>query len=144
MLKTQNSDTFGETISRLWTFALFCMVFRDIHEMATASTIYGILEGTYEGNPVNDAGLVFGGVALILMLLTALLSPSLKPYAAKRLNLIMAPLAFGGMFYLFPNDPDDYLLGGVTAVAILAIFTISLVWRIENARNGSGGVQNAA
>lgn len=144
MFKTQNSDTFGETISRLWTFALFCMVFRDIHEMATASTIHGILEGTYEGNPVNDAGLVFGGFALILMLLTALLSPTLKPYAAKRLNLIMAPLAFGGMFYLLPNDPDDFLLGGVTAIAILSIFTISLVWRTEDARDGLGGLQNAA
>ena len=144
MFKPHDPATFGDTISRIWTFALFCMVFRDIHEMTTASTIQGILEGTYEGNPVNDAGLVFGGVALILMLLTALLSPMLKPYAAKRLNLIMAPLAFAGMFYLFPNDPDDFLLGGVTAIAVLAIFTISLVWRTEDARDGLGGVQNAA
>lgn len=143
MFKPKNSDTLGETISRLWTFALFCMAFRDIHEMAMASTIQGILEGTYEGNPVNDAGLVFGGFALILMLLSALLTPLLAPFAAKRLNLIMAPLAFGGMFYLFPNDPDDYLLGGATAIAILAIFTISLFWRTTETSQTMGGVENA-
>lgn len=144
MFKPHDPATFGDTISRIWTFALFCMVFRDIHEMTTASTIQGILEGTYEGNPVNDAGLVFGGFALILMLLSALLSPLLEPYIAKRLNLVMAPLAFGGMFYLFPNDPDDYLLGGVTALAILAIFVISLGWRTKETNQSLGGVGNAA
>jgi hypothetical protein len=143
MFKPHDPATLGDTISRIWTFALFCMVFRDIHEMATESTIQGILEGRYEGNPVTDAGLVFGGFALILMLLSALLTPLLQPYAAKHLNLIMAPLAFGGMFYVFPNDPDDYLLGGATALAILAIFIISLFWRTNETSRSLGGLSNA-
>jgi len=111
MFKPHDPLAFGDTISRLWVFTLFTMVFRDIHEMATASTIQGILEGTYEGNPVTDAGLFFGGVALVILLLTSLLSVLLKPNAARRLNLVVAPIAMGGIFYLVPNDPDDYLRG---------------------------------
>lgn len=144
MFKQQSSDTLGDAISRIWVFTFFTMIFRDLHEMSTASTIQGILNGTFEGNPVTDAGLVFGGFALVLMLLTALLSPLLKPYAAKRLNLIMAPLAFGGIFYLFPNDPDDYLLGGVTAIAISVIFILSLRWHTKDTSQGLGGLGNAA
>lgn len=143
MFKPQNPDTIGDTTSRLWVFTLFVMVFRDIHEMATASTIQGILEGTYEGNPVTDAGLVFGGIALVLMLLTGLLSTLLKPLAAKRLNLVMVPLAFGGSFYLFPNDPDDYLLGGVTAIALLTIFVTCLFWRTDAVTKNLGKVRHA-
>jgi len=129
MFKPHDPNGFGNTISRLWVFTLFTMVFRDIHEMATASTIQGILEGTYEGNPVTDAGLFFGGVALVILLLTSQLSVLLKPYAARRLNLAVAPIALGGIFYLVPNDPDDYLLGGVSAIAILTIFVTSWFWQ---------------
>lgn len=143
MFKPQNSDTLGDTISRLWVFTFFVMIFRDLHEMAVASTIQGILEGTYEGNPVTDAGLVFGGAALVLMLLTAQLSALLAPYAAKRLNLVMAPVALAGTFYLIPNDPDDFLLGGVTALSLLAIFTICLFWRTRAATNKVGGLRYA-
>ncbi len=136
MFKRQDPITTGDTISRLWVFTLFIMAFRDIHEMATASTIQGILDGVYEGNPVTDAGLFFGGVALIVLLATSQLSVLLKPYAARRLNLAVAPIALGGIFYLVPNDPDDYLLGGVSAIAILTIFVTSWFWQ-TTAKAGS-------
>ena len=129
MFKPHDPNILGDTISRLWVFTLFTMVFRDIHEMATASTMQGILEGTYEGNPVTEAGLFFGGVALVILLLTSLLSVLLKPYAARRLNLAVAPIALGGIIYLVPNDPDDYLLGGASAIAVLTIFVSSWCWQ---------------
>jgi len=144
MFKRQDPITFGDTISRLWVFTLFAMVFRDIHEMATASTIQGILEGTYEGNPVTDAGLFFGGVALVILLLTSQLSVMLKPYAARRLNLVVAPLALGGIFYIAPNDPDDYLLGGASAIAVLTIFITSLLWQTTSKPGSMREVRHAA
>jgi hypothetical protein len=119
----------GHVISRLWTFVFFTMLSRDIHEMSTADTIEGILAGTYEGNVVTDAGLFYGGLALVLMLLTSLFSTLLVPSAVRRLNLIVAPLAIAGGFYLFPNDPDDYLLAGAATTALLAIFFVCWFWR---------------
>ena len=78
MFKPQDPDQFGTTISRIWTFVFFTMIFRDLHEMSTARTIEGILDGRFEGNPVTDAGLAIGGVVLVLLLLTSFLSNLLK------------------------------------------------------------------
>lgn len=129
MFKPIDPNTVGDTISRLWVFTLFTMVFRDLHEMVTAATVQGILDGTYEGNPVTEAGLLWGGVTLVILLLTSLFSVLLTPRAAKYLNLSVAPIAFGGIFYLVPNDPDDFLLAGVSAITVLTIFITAWFWQ---------------
>ena len=144
MFREQDAESIGDVIARLWIFTFFTMIFRDLHEMAVASTIEGILSGTFEGNPVTDAGLVAGGGVLVLLLTTIVLSTTLKPYAARRLNLVLSPLAIVGGYYIFPNDPDDYLFAAVTTAALLAIFLISFFWRTDDARNPLGGVQNDA
>ena len=143
MFREQDAESIGDVIARLWIFIFFTMVFRDLHEMAVASTIEGILSGTFEGNPVTDTGLVVGGGVLVLMLSTFVLSTTLKPYAARRLNLTVAPLAIAGGLYIVPNDPDDFLLGAVTTVALLAIFLISFFWRSEGSRHTSREVRHA-
>lgn len=135
MFKRQNPDTMGNVISRLWIFSFFTMVFREIHEMAVADTIEGILLGTYEGNPVTDAGLVAGGVVMILLLATYVLTPILKPKLARRLNLIAPPITIGGVLYLIPNDPDDFVLATATVVAVTTIFVISFFWRTEESHH---------
>ena len=143
MLKPQSPDQMGNTISRLWTFVFFTMLFRDVHEMSTAETIEGILEGTFEGNVVTDTGLFLGGVVLVLMLLTSLLSTLLVPNAARRLNLLVAPLAIAGGFYLFPNDPDDYLLAGAATTALLGIVSLCWKWQPTQYRNNEQEVRHA-
>ncbi len=143
MFREQDTESTGDVIARLWIFTFFTMIFRDLHEMAVASTIEGILSGTFEGNPVTDLGLVVGGGVLVLMLVTFVLSTTLKPYAARRLNLTIAPLAVVGGFYLVPNDPDDYLLAAVTTAGLLAIVVISFLWRTKGPRSVSGEVGHA-
>ena len=144
MFKPQDPDQFGTTISRIWTFAFFTIIFRDLHEMSTARTIEGILDGRFEGNPVTDTGLVIGGVVLVLMLLTSFFSNLLKPFAVRRLNLIVSPIALVGSLYLLPNDPDDYILGGVTAVAFVTIFVLCWKWRPATALDSPSEVLRAA
>ena len=143
MFKQQNAETTGNLISRLWIFSFFTMVYRDIHEMAVADTIEGILAGTYEGNPVTDAGLVAGGIVMVLLLATYVLTPILKPNLARRLNLFMPPITIVGVFYLIPNDPDDFVLAAATVVAVLTIFIISFFWRTEASRSMSGEIRHA-
>ena len=144
MFKPQDPDQFGTTVSRIWTFVFFTMIFRDLHEMSTARTIEGILDGRFEGNPVTDAGLAIGGVLLVLLLLTSLFSNLLEPLAVRRMNLIASPVALAGSLYLFPNDPDDYILGGVTAVALLTIFVLCWKWRPATTSDSPGEVRHAA
>ena len=143
MFREQNAETIGNVISRLWIFSFFTMVYRDIHEMAVADTIEGILVGTYEGNPVTDAGLVAGGVVLILLLATYVLTPILKPHLACRLNLLMPPITIVGVLYLIPNDPDDFVLAAGTVVAVVTIFLISFFWRTEGSSHVSREVRHA-
>ena len=143
MLKPQDPNDVGTTISRIWTFVFFVMIFRDLHEMSTAQTINGILNGRFEGNEVTDAGLVLGGAVLVVLLLTSLLSTLLQPTVVRRLNLVVAPLTLLGSFYLLPNDPDDYLLAGVTATALLTIFVICLYWTPAPARDSIQKVRHA-
>lgn len=143
MLKPQDPDQFGTTISRIWTFVFFTMIFRDLHEMSTAQTIEGILDGHFEGNPVTDTGLVIGGIILVLMLLISFFSNLLKPFAVRWLNLMASPIALAGSFYLFPNDPDDYILSGVTAVALLTIFVMCWKWRSATTLGGRSEVRHA-
>ena len=143
MFKQQNAETTGNLISRLWIFSFFTMVYRDIHEMAVADTIEGILAGTYEGNPVTDAGLVAGGIVMVLLLATYVLTPILRPNLARRLNLFMPPITIVGVFYLIPNDPDDFVLAAATVVAVLTIFIISFFWRTEASRSMSGEIRHA-
>jgi len=143
MFKQQNVETIGNVISRLWIFSFFTMVYRDIHEMAVADTIEGILVGTYEGNPVTDAGLVAGGVVMSLLLATYVLTPILRPHLARRLNLFMPPITIVGVFYLVPNDPDDFVLATATVAAVLTIFVISFFWRTEGSRSVSSEVRHA-
>ena len=143
MFKQQNAETTGNLISRLWIFSFFTMVYRDIHEMAVADTIEGILAGTYEGNPVTDAGLVAGGIVMVLLLATYVLTPILRPNLARRLNLFMPPITIVGVFYLIPNDPDDFVLAAATVVAVLTIFIISFFWRTDASRSVSGEIRHA-
>ena len=128
MLKPQDPNLLGTAISQIWVFVFLTIIFRDLHEMSTATTLRGILQGTYEENPVTETGLLVGGFVLILMLLTALLSNFLHPVYVRRLNLIVPPSALVGGLYLFPNDPDDYLLGGATTLAQATILFLSWRW----------------
>lgn len=141
MFKSQDPDQFGTTISQIWTFVFFTMIFRDLHEISTAGTIEGILEGYFEGNPVTDPGLVVGGICLLFFLLTSFFSNLLKPYAVRRLNMIVAPIALAGSFYLLPNDPDDYIFAGATVVALLAIFVLCWKWRTTKSSDNSSEVR---
>ncbi|MEO0495987.1 MAG: hypothetical protein AAF141_01260 [Pseudomonadota bacterium] len=144
MFRPQDPARFGEVISQLWAFAIFVTIFRDLHEMATASTINGILSGTFEGNPVTDFALVMGGVALVILLATMVLSSQLVPTAARRLNLGVAPIAIAGMFVVPPNDPDDYLLASVTFLTFIAIFVLSWKWKPSDTKSANVRLNHAA
>lgn len=143
MLKQKTTETIGNVISRLWIFVFFTMVYRDIHEMAVASTIEGILVGTYEGNPVTDAGLVAGGVIMIVLLANYVLTPVLKPYLARRLNMLTPTITIIGVLYLIPNDPDDFVLATATIAALLTISVISFFWQTEQTASQAIEVRHA-
>lgn len=131
MFTTPNPERFGQTLSMLWLFAILNILFRDIHEMTMASTINDILSGTVAGNPVTEAVLLAGAFAVELLLLAFLLSTLLAPTWARLLNLILAPIAIAGTFYVPPADPDDIFFAVVEVCTFVAIFLLAWRWAPE-------------
>ena len=127
MLTTSPPDDLRPTLSVLWLFAILNIVFRDIHELTMASSISEILSGTVIGNPMSETVLLFGAIAVELLLLGFLLTALLPPLWSRRLNLCLLPVAAAGMFFVPPADPDDIFFASVELCAFAAAFV--LVWR---------------
>lgn len=142
MFKSNTSEDFGKTLSLLWLFAILNTLFRDVHELTTASSINEILSGHLNGNPVTEGVLLAGAFAVEILLLSMLLSSLLAPRPARALNLVAAPLAIAGIFLVPPSDPDDYFFATVVVGNCLTICILSWNWRSAPRPNPSKGEQN--
>lgn len=129
----------GRTLSLLWLFAILNVLFRDIHEMTTASAVNEILSGHVGGRPVTEGALLVGAIVVELLLLAFLLSGLLRPAASKWLNLILAPLAAIGVMYGQPGDPDDYFFAAVEIGTFAVIFGLGWRWTTSHAATGAVG-----
>lgn len=128
MSLSPTDPNFGRTLSRLWLFAILNMLFRDIHELTMAHNLEEILGGHVNGTFMTEGVLLFGAVAVELLLLGFLLSALLAPKAARWLKLVLAPLAIAGTTLGVPNDPDDYFFAAVVVMTFAAIFVLAWRW----------------
>ncbi len=132
MFLSPSHDQYRRAVPALWLFAVLNTIFRDLHEMAEASTIEGILSGQMNGAPVTDTALLVGGIGITLMLSLMLLSGLATPRVTRWLNFAVVVLAGFGMTFAPPNDPDDYWFTVVVALSFAAIFILSLRVRRED------------
>lgn len=143
----QTSSAFerlGKTLSLLWLFAILNILFRDIHEMSTASAVNEILSGHVSGRPVTEEALLIGGFAVELLLLAFLLSALLPPPTAKRINLAFAPLAIIGVLCGAPSDLDDYFFAAVEIATFATITVMAWLWRTDASEADIHEVRRAA
>ncbi|MEL7428451.1 MAG: DUF6326 family protein [Pseudomonadota bacterium] len=127
-----HSRPLGSTLSVLWLFAILNILFRDIHELTTASAINEILSGHVNGNPISEELLFGAAFAVELLLLGFLLSSLLKAPWARVLNLVLAPLAIVGVIFGAPSDLDDYFFAFVEICTFGLIFIIAWRWKSED------------
>lgn len=127
-----------------WLFAILNVLFRDVHELTTASAINEILSGFVNGNPVTEEVLFAAAFAVELLLLAFLLSSLLAPRAARMINLFLAPLAIVGTVFSAPGDLDDYFFAFVTVLTYAAIFVLCWNWKTRPVSNVIEGGQFAS
>lgn len=142
LFPTINGDL-RPTLSTLWLFAILNMIFRDIHEFTMAGTINEILSGTVNGNPMSETVLLYGAIAVEALLLGFLLTALLPARRSRIHNLIVAPLAVAGLFYIPPADPDDVFFAVVELGAFAAIFILALRWDATPAHAALQGSRHA-
>lgn len=141
MFKLPDAENFGKTISLFWLFAILNTLFRDVHELTTATAINEILSGYVNGNPITEEVLFGAAFAVELLLLAFLLSSLLAPRAARMLNLFLAPLAIVGIIFGSPSDLDDYFFSVVTVATFSTIFILCWNWKAEKVSNATIGGQ---
>ena len=114
-------------LSSLWTFVLFNMLFRDIHEFARPGAIEEFMSMS-----VGEGILLASGVSLTVFISLIVLSRVLPSRAARWANFTVSIVALGGMSINAPNDLDDIWFLAVEAVGLLAIMWISWTWRPQD------------
>ena len=114
-------------VSSLWTFVLFNMLFRDIHEFARPGAIEEFMSMS-----VEEGILLASGVALTAFISLIVLSRVLPYRAARWANLTVSIVALGAMSINAPNDLDDIWFLAVEAVGLLAIIWLAWTWRPQD------------
>lgn len=114
-------------VSSLWTFVLFNMLFRDIHEFARPGAIEEFMSMS-----VEEGILLASGVSLTAFISLIVLSRVLPYRAARWANLTVSIVALGAMSINAPNDLDDIWFLAVEAVGLLAIIWLAWTWRPQD------------
>ena len=117
-------------LSTLWMFYLFNVIFRDIHEFIEPGFIEKAMTGTFNGTPITEQLLLFGGFVAEVPIAMVLLS-RLLPYGTNRwANIIAAVITLAFEFNNGTTDLDDtfHLVMKIAALS----FVIWSAWRWRN------------
>ncbi len=122
----------GLRLGMLWLFAILNMLFRDIHELTTASALEEILSGYLNGVAMTEGLLVIGAFVVELLLVALLFSVLWPRRRARILNLIIAPIAILGTIAARPSDPDDFIFAAIEITTFVVIFIWAYRWTGTN------------
>lgn len=111
-------------LSTLWTFILFNMLLRDLHEFPTEGYIEELM-----ALKLSDKIMLFYAFIVEIPILMVLLSRILDNTANKWANIIAGSVSLLGIMSTLPSaDLDDFFFAIVNAIAIVTIFY--LAWKL--------------
>ena len=118
-------------LSALWTFILFNIIFRDLHEFLNQ----GYVEELMALN-ISAGTKIFYGLVLEIPILMTLLSRILSNTFNKWINMIVASmLLLGTLTTLAKADMDDVLFTVMNSLAFSAILYIA--WKLPSKKNSN-------
>ncbi len=110
-------------LSTLWLFLLLNIIFRDIHQFLSPGYMDWVIAGEMFGRKVTDELLLFGGIAVEVMILMVLLPRILAARTLRIVNTAAAVFACALILFAPPIDPDD-----VFFLAICLVTLVAIVW----------------
>ncbi len=124
-------------LSTLWIFILLNIIFRDIHEFATAEAIQEILTGVINGRQITEQLIFIGAfiveIPIIMVLLSRVLTYSLNRWA----NIIAGAVTFVVVVTGAITDLDDLFFVIVESIALLFIIWYAWKWPQQEAQADS-------
>jgi len=114
-------------LSTLWLFFLLNIIFRDIHQFLSPGYMDWVIAGEMFGQKITDELLLFGGIAVEVMILMVLLPHVLSRRVLRVVNTIAAIFTCCLILYTPPIDPDDWFFLVICLVTLAAITCIG--WR---------------
>lgn len=94
-------------LSALWLFFLMNIIFRDIHQFLSPGYMDWVIAGEMFGQKITNELMLFGGIAVEVMLLMVLLPQFLPRRALRIVNTIAAIFTCALILFTPPIDPDD-------------------------------------
>ncbi|MEM6432167.1 MAG: DUF6326 family protein [Deinococcota bacterium] len=133
------------TLSSLWVFVLMNIIFRDLHEFAKPSFLAEVMTGSINGQPLNEALFLLGGIMIQVPISMIVLARVLPARANRWANVLGIVYMVATIFIFAPGDIDDTFHAAVELLALTGIGY--LVWRwpgqTQARRGRSGQFQHA-
>ena len=114
-------------LSSLWLFFLLNIIFRDIHQFLSPGYMDWVIAGEMFGQKITDELLLFGGIAVEVMILMVLLPHVLSRLTLRVVNTMAAIFTTCLILYTPPIDADDWFFLIVCLITLAAITCIG--WR---------------
>ena len=121
-------------LSTLWIFVLFNILFRDIHEFATAEFLEEAMLGTVNGVPITEEILLLGWILAEIPISMVVLSRILTYRVNRWSNIIVGGLMIAFVINNGAGDLDDLFFAATEIVALAAI--IWSAWKWPNPKLG--------
>ena len=109
-------------LSVLWTFFLMNIIFRDIHQFLSPGYMDWVIAGEMFGQQITDELLLWGGIAVEVMIAMVLLPHILPRRTLRVVNTLAVFFTTALVLFTPPIDPDDLfflVIGLATLLAIL-------------------------
>ena len=131
--KTTSVIDVRSLLSGLWLFVLLNIIFRDLHEFATASAIEEIMTGVINGTKITEKLLLVGAVLVEIPISMVLLSRVLKYKINRWANILAGIVTIAVTISALPGDLDDNAFAAIEIAALLAIIWYAWKWSEQDA-----------
>ena len=116
-------------LSTLWSFVLFNMIFRDLHEFGRPGFLEEIMTGIVNGVQITEKLMLLGGIMAEVPISMVLLSRVLKYRVNRWANIIAGVITMVFVINNGVRDLDDVFFATIEVVSLLAIVWCAWKWK---------------
>ena len=115
-------------LSTLWIFALFNVIFRDIHEIFRPGFLEEVMTGSVNGLQMTGGFLLLAAILLEIPIAMVLLSRVLKYRVNRWANIITGAVTIAFVIGNGVTDLDDMFFAAIVIVALSLIVWFAWQW----------------